>query len=122
QGGSGSLRQAGSRHKALPCGITRPDPVLRASRCIIGCGLLVAAAVLCGCGEERPADIPRPAPGLLSWFEGDCPDLRGDYRFLAIHGGARARYPGVYWEKQMRRVPRHHTVWSIESLDAERMV
>src|SRR5690606_27818024 len=24
--------------------------------------------------------------------------------------------------KQMRRVPRHHTVWSIESLDAGRMV
>lgn len=94
----------------------------RAGRWPMVCGLLLAVALLGGCGEERPADIPRPAPGLLSWFEGGCPDLRGDYHFLVVPGGTRARYPGVYWDKQMQRVPRHHTVWSIESLDAGSMV
>ena len=89
-------------------------------RAVIVCGLLLT--LLAGCGRDRPADIPRPTPGVMAWLGGGCPDLRGSYRFSPGPDKAWHPFPSVYWDTQMRRAPRHHSVWSIESLDAERMV
>lgn len=78
--------------------------------------LLVALAACSG----RPADIPAPAPGLLARFGDGCPDLRGTYA-LTRPDGTRRRFPGRALDA-VDAGPRHHSRWTIESVDAARLV
>jgi hypothetical protein len=89
-----------------------PPPALRA--------LVLAAAALAlpGCGD-RPDDVPSPAPGLMARLGEGCPDLRGTYAFGA--DGRRRRFPGPVLDA-VSAAPRHHSRWSIVSLDAAALV
>ena len=77
--------------------------------------VLFGVIAITACGS-RPGDIPAPAPGVLSAFGGDCPDLRGHYD-LALPEGRRRGLPGSILAAAVK-APRHHRVVSIESSDA----
>jgi len=79
----------------------------------------VACMAMAGC-DSRPDDVPAPSPSRLSLLGDDCPDLRGTY---ALHNaeGKRRRFPGTALDV-LERAPRHHSRWSIESLDESRML
>jgi hypothetical protein len=81
-------------------------------------GLAAGFLALSGC-SDRPDDVPSPAPGLLARLGDACPDLRGTYAFGA--DGKRRRFPGTALAT-VSAAPRHHSRWSIVSLDASALV
>lgn len=80
---------------------------------------LALLLALAGC-SGRPSEVPSPAPGLLARLGDGCPDLRGTYA-LTRADGTRRWLPGTALDA-VGAGPRHHSRWSIESLDAARLV